>query len=139
MGHQQKIEEVSQGTAAIAAFPLQIKKVFRLYSSMMFSRAHAYKGCESSKTVHGAGVPVQLWADRCREDTHHAGQQGPGRAGHHTQGHPQGVFLHRSCVAIMTIHERCLVRSGPHDRLKGTVSTHALSVVQLTTVDLLEL
>lgn len=60
------------------------------------------------RQVHGAGVPVQLWADRSREDTHHAGQQGSGRAGHHTQGHPQGEFLFRSYVVIMTIHSNVL-------------------------------
>ena len=39
-----------------------------------------------------AGVPVQLWADRRWEDTHNAGQQGAGRAGHHSQGYPEGLL-----------------------------------------------
>ena len=48
MGQQQKTEEVLQETPTIASFPLQIRKVFYLYGSMMFSRARAYKCCESS-------------------------------------------------------------------------------------------
>ena len=38
-----------------------------------------------------AGVPLQLWADWRWEDAHNAGQQGAGRAGHHSQGHPKGL------------------------------------------------
>ena len=40
-----------------------------------------------------AGVHLQLWADRCRQDTHHAGRQGRCRAGHHTPRSAPGKGL----------------------------------------------
>ena len=69
--------------------PQQETSPLRYQAVCVVDSAASSEICTEDKSR--AGVPIQLWADRRREDAHNAGQQGAGWAGHHPQGYPEGL------------------------------------------------